>query len=84
MEAELSHWEHRVEEFGREDGVTAPFAGLQRELRSGALSIRGESSRPRLLLPTMISESAVPREERIRLGARDDRAPEFRRTRTRP
>lgn len=83
MEAALRDLECRVAEFSREDGVAAPFAGLQRELRSGTLSTRGESSRPRRLLPEMALETATPREERIRLGARDDRAPGFRRTRPR-
>ncbi len=83
MEAALRDLERRVAELRREDGVTAPFAGLQRELRSGALSTRAESSRSRRLLPEMTLESAVAREERIRLGARDDRTPEFRRTRPR-
>jgi hypothetical protein len=83
MEAALRDLERRVAEFSGEGGDTTPFAGLQRELRSGALSTRGESSRARRLLPELALESAVPREERIRLGARDDRAPEFRRTRPR-
>jgi hypothetical protein len=83
METALRELEQRIAELSREDGEAAPFAGLQRELRLGGLSARGESPRPRRLLPEMVLESLVTREERIRLGARDDRAPEFRRTRPR-
>ncbi len=83
MEAALRDLERRIAELSRAEGEPGPFAGLQRELRSGALSARAKSPRQRRLLPDLAVESAVPREERIRLGARDDRAPEFRRTRPR-
>lgn len=83
METALRDLEQRIAELNRKGGEAAPFAGLQRALRSGGLSARGESPRLRRLLPEMALESSVPREERIRLGARDDRAPEFRRTRPR-
>lgn len=83
LEAALRDLERRIAELSRAEGEPAPFAGLQRELRSGGLSVRGESPRLRRLLPEMPLESSVPREEPIRLGARDDRAPEFRRTRPR-
>lgn len=83
MEAALRDLERQIAELSRAEGEPGPFAGLQRELRSGSLSARGESPRQRRLLPDLAVESAVPREERIRLGARDDRAPEFRRTRPR-
>jgi hypothetical protein len=83
LETALRDLEQRIAELNRAEGEPAPFADLQRELRSGGLCVRGESPRLRRLLPESALESSVPREERIRLGARDDRAPEFRRTRPR-
>jgi hypothetical protein len=79
MEADLRDLERRVAELSRASGETGEFAGLQRELERGTLSVRGVSSRTRRLLPDLALESPLTREERVRLGARDDRAPEFRR-----
>lgn len=83
MEATLRDLERRLAELGREHGEPAAFAGLQREMESGALSVRGDSRRLRRLLPGLTAESSLTREERVRVGSRDDRAPEFRRTRPR-
>jgi hypothetical protein len=83
LEAALRDLEQRIAELSRAEGEPSPFADPQRELRSGGLSVRVDSHRRRRLLPELALESSVPREERIRLGARDDRAPEFSRTRPR-
>lgn len=83
MEAALRDLERRVAELGREQSQGGAFVGLQRELQAGALSVRDAASRRRRVLGELALESAVSREERIRLGGRDDRAPEFRRTRPR-
>ena len=61
----------------------APFAGLQAALDAGTLSLRNDDRRARRMLPELAADSSLSREERVRLGARDDRAPEFRRTRPR-
>lgn len=58
------------------------FAGAQDALAAGEITA-GEDVRSRRLLPNLASESAVSRQERIRLGAADWGAAEFRRTRPR-
>jgi hypothetical protein len=61
----------------------APFAGLQEALDSGMLSVRGDERRSRRVLPDLAVESPLTRAERVRLGAHDERAPEYRRSRPR-
>lgn len=83
MEAALRDLERRVAELSRAGGEPGAFAGLQRELEGGTLSVRGESGRARRLLAALAVESPLTREERVRLGAQADHAPGFRRTRPR-
>ncbi len=83
LEASLRELERQIAELRRGEAEPRAFAGLQQELQTGALSVRGEDRRRRRVLPDPAVESSVSREERIRLGARDDRTPGFRRTRPR-
>jgi len=83
MAARLREVEERLTELLREKAEPGAFAGLQDALVSGELTVREDSGRARRVLPNLAAESALTREDRIRLGARDARAPEFRRTRPR-
>jgi len=56
-----------------------PFAGLQRALDAGELSVAPEP-RVRRVIANDSGVSRVSREERIRLGSRGDHEPERRRT----
>jgi hypothetical protein len=67
----------------REQPNAAPFAHLQAALDEGTLSARGDEQRSRRMLPDLAIESPLTRVEHLRMGARDDRAPEFRRSRPR-
>ena len=60
--------------------VERPFAGLQRALDEGRLSLRLDAApRVRRLIPDYSGISPVSREERIRFGSNSPQ-PEFRRT----
>lgn len=83
LEAALRELERQITEMRRGEAEPRAFAGLQQELQAGTLSVRRKDRRRRRVLSDTALESAVSREERIRLGARDDRTPEFRRTRPR-
>jgi hypothetical protein len=83
MAARLRAAEERLAELLRERAGPAAFAGLQDALESGEIAVRGEAHRARRVLPDPAVESAVSREERIRLGSHDQRTPEFRRSRPR-
>jgi hypothetical protein len=83
MAARLREAEEELAAFRRSDPDTAPFAGLQAALDGGTLSVRADERRSRRMLPNATIESSVTRAERIRLGGRDERAPEFRRSRPR-
>ncbi|HEX8454380.1 MAG TPA: hypothetical protein VF647_20030 [Longimicrobium sp.] len=83
MAARLREVEERLTELLREKAEPGAFSGLQDALVSGELAVRGADAHARRVLPEFATESAVTREARIRLGARDARVPEFRRTRPR-
>jgi len=83
MAARLKEAEERLAELLRERAEPGAFAGLQEALASGELAVRGDDSRARRVLPNLATESPLTRDDRIRLGARDARVPEFRRTRPR-
>ncbi len=83
MARRLREAEERVAELLRERAEPEAFAGLQDALMSGEIAVRGEAQRARRVLPDSVVESPVTREDRIRLGSRDSRTPEFRRTRPR-
>lgn len=83
MAARLREVEERLTELLREKAEPGAFAGLQDALASGELAVRGDDGRARRVLPNLATESPLTREDRIRLGARDARAPEFRRTQPR-
>jgi hypothetical protein len=83
MAARLKEAEERLMELLRERARPGAFAGLQEALASGELAVRGDDSRARRVLPNLATESPLTRDDRIRLGARDARVPEFRRTRPR-
>jgi len=83
MAARLREAEEELAAFRRSDPDAAPFAGLQVALESGTLSLKGGTHRSRRVLPDVAVESPLTRAERIRLGARDERPPEFRRSRPR-
>jgi hypothetical protein len=83
MAARLREAEEELAAFRRSDPGAAPFAGLQAALDSGMLSVRGDERRSRRVLPDLAVESPPTRAERVRLGARDERAPEYRRSRPR-
>jgi hypothetical protein len=80
MAARLREAEKRLAELLQERGEPEAFAGLQGALMSGELAVRGEAPRVRRVLPGSAAQSAVTREERIRLGSQDLRTPEFRRS----
>jgi hypothetical protein len=83
MAARLREAEEEIAAFRRSDPRAAPFAGLQAALDGGTLSARGDERRSRRVLPNVTAESPLTRAERVRLGARDERTPEFRRSRPR-
>ena len=64
-------------------GEVQPFAGLQRALEEGRLSMQPDGSpRVRTYFPDYTGVSSVSREERIRFGSNTPQ-PEFRRTKPR-
>jgi hypothetical protein len=83
MESRLREAEEELATFRRSDPDDAPFAGLQAALDRGTLSVRDDERRARRLLPNATVDSPLSRAERVRLGARDERAPAFRRSRPR-
>jgi hypothetical protein len=83
MAARLREAEEQLAALRRSDPATAPFAGLQAALGAGTLSVRGDVPRARRVLPNVTAESPLTRAERVRLGASDERSPEFRRSRPR-
>lgn len=83
MATRLREAEEELAAFRRSDPESAPFAGLQAALDGGTLSVQADERRSRRVLPNVTAESSVTRAERVRLGARDDRTPEFRRSRPR-
>ena len=83
MAARLRKAEEELAAFRRSDPDAAPFAGLQAALDEGTLSVRDDDRRSRRVLPNVAVDSALTRAERVRLGARDERAPDFRRSRPR-
>jgi hypothetical protein len=83
MAARLREVEEELAKFRRSDPAAAPFAGLQAALDGGTLSVQGGDRRTRCGLPDVTVRSPLTRGERVRLGARDKRAPEFRRSRPR-
>jgi hypothetical protein len=83
MAARLREAEEELAAFRRSDTDAAPFAGLQAALDGGTLSARGDDRHPRRVLPDLAAESPLTRAERVRLGARDEREPEYRRSRPR-
>ncbi|HEV7590347.1 MAG TPA: hypothetical protein VGO40_19710 [Longimicrobium sp.] len=83
MAARLREAEEELAAFRRSDPDMAPFAGLEAALDGGTLSVRDDERHSRRLLPNVTVESTIARAERVRLGGRDDRAPEFPRSRPR-
>jgi|tagenome__1003787_1003787.scaffolds.fasta_scaffold20969520_3 hypothetical protein len=82
MAARLREAEDELAALRRGDPDATPFAGLQAALDGGTLSVRGDR-RARRVLANAAVESPLTRAERVRLGARDERTPEFRRSRPR-
>lgn len=60
-----------------------PFAGLQAAVEAGTLLAGPDAPRARPAPRDAATETPLTRDERVRLGAADDRAPAFRRTRPR-
>jgi hypothetical protein len=83
MAARLREVEERLTELLREKTEPRAFSGLQDALVSGELAVRGADARIRRVLPEIATESALTRDDRIRLGGGDARVPEFRRTQPR-
>ncbi|HKP74480.1 MAG TPA: hypothetical protein VJT67_03005 [Longimicrobiaceae bacterium] len=83
MEARLRDAEAQIAALRRESAEPVPFAGLQTALESGAIDLRGAAPRTRRVISTLDVESGISRDDRIAIGARDAREPEFRRTRPR-
>jgi hypothetical protein len=83
LEARLREAEARLARLLHGTAEPAAFAGLQTALESGAFDLRSQAPRRRRVLPALALESTLSREERISMGARDTREPEFRRTRPR-
>jgi hypothetical protein len=83
MATRLREAERELAALRRGGPDAAPFAGLQAALDAGTLSLHSDDRRTRRVLPEVAADSNLSRDERVRLGARDGRTPEFRRTRPR-
>jgi PHD/YefM family antitoxin component YafN of YafNO toxin-antitoxin module len=66
LKERLAQMSDRVERAG---GTGRPFAGLQRALESGRLSVGTPEPRIREYMPDYRHSSAVSREERVRFGS---------------
>jgi prevent-host-death family protein len=81
LKEELADLRAQVAAMSRGEAELAqPFAGLQRALEAGELRVSGTTEvRARRVIPGFSAESAVLREERIRIGSRGAVEPKHRR-----
>lgn len=59
------------------------FAGLERALEAGVLSVRPSGLRARRFLPETLAQVQMSRENRVRLGLKDARSQTYQRTKAR-
>jgi hypothetical protein len=83
IEARVRELEREVATLRADVKRPRPFAALQAEIDDGALLADPVPPRRRRRMADVAPEAPLTREERVRLGAQDDRTPEFRRTRPR-
>lgn len=73
LRTEVAHLKEQLAQMSdradRVSGGGQPFAGLQRALETGRLSVGGSGPRIREYMPDYVHSSAVSREERVRFGS---------------